>query len=435
MTDTIVALSTAPGKSAIAIIRVSGPSAISLAEGIAGPALEPRLATLRTLRTAEGKIIDDAVVMVFQPGKSFTGEAMAEFQTHGSPAVINVLIARLLESPDIRLAEPGEFTLRAFKSGRIDLAEAEALGDLINAETEDQRAQSVRLMSGALHRRAEAWRESLLRSVALVEVTIDWADEEVPENVLPEVAELIGDLVLSLKAELGRAGAAERLRTGFEVALLGAPNCGKSSFLNYLAGREAAITSPEAGTTRDVIELRYDLHGIPVTVLDMAGLRLSDDPIEREGVRRALERSETADIRIRLSANDAQFPEDLVGEVRSDDICIATKSDLGHEPINDMDFHVSSVTGEGMAAVMEDIDLRLRSRVDRAGLLGHARQRAAVQEAISALEAAQNRLEDAPVEIVAEHLRVALAGIGRLTGGTDVESVLGHVFSKFCLGK
>ncbi|MEM7670490.1 MAG: GTPase, partial [Pseudomonadota bacterium] len=287
MTDTIVALSTAPGRAAVAVVRASGPAVEEMVAGIAGSPIVPRRAGLRALRRENGEVIDRALVLTFAEGRSFTGEAMAEFQTHGGPAVVDAVVARLLEFPGVRIAEPGEFTLRAFKNGRIDLAGAEALGDLINAGTEEQRAQSVRLMDGALHRRCEAWRDDLLRAVALIEVTIDWADEEVPEDVVPEVSQLVGGLIASMADELGRSDTAERIRTGFEVALLGAPNAGKSSLFNYLADREAAITSPNAGTTRDVLELQYDLRGIPVTFLDMAGLRASDDPVEQEGVRRA----------------------------------------------------------------------------------------------------------------------------------------------------
>ncbi|MEM7239768.1 MAG: GTPase, partial [Pseudomonadota bacterium] len=316
-----------------------------------------------------------------------------------------------------------------------DLAGAEALGDLINAGTEEQRAQSVRLMDGALHRRCEAWRDDLLRAVALIEVTIDWADEEVPEDVVPEVSQLVGGLIASMADELGRSDMAERIRTGFEIALLGAPNVGKSSLFNYLADREAAITSPDAGTTRDVLELQYDLRGIPVTFLDMAGLRASDDPVEQEGVRRALDRGRSADLRLRLTSADAPFPDALADPADAQDVVVSTKSDIGAAGRADTDFDVSTVTGEGIAALTDAIFERLRHRVDRAGLLGHARQRAAAADAIRSLEAAQNRLHEAPVEIVAEDLRAALGALGRLTGGTDVEAVLGEVFSRFCLGK
>ena len=432
--DTIYAPATGAGRAGIAVIRVSGPAADAVLAALTrAPLPEPRRAALRRLRRGDGALLDEALVLRFAPGASVTGEAVAEFHVHGGRAVQMAVLDAIAAQPGTRLAEPGEFTLRAFRNGRMDLAEVEALGDLLAAETEAQRTQAARLLGGALHRRAEGWRGALLRALALVEVTIDWADEDVPEAVGPEVADLIGSVAGEIRHELAVSEGADRLRSGFEVAILGAPNAGKSSLLNALAGREAAITSPIPGTTRDVVELRYDLAGLPVVFLDTAGLRPADDAVEAEGVARARRRGEAAALRLFLSAPDVALPPEVAALWREGDIAVATKADLGGaSPPGAL--AVSSRTGAGLPALLEAIGERLRGRTGD-GLVAHRRHRDALEAAAAALEHAASGLDSRGAELVSEDIRQALRALERLIGRVGVEEVLGEVFASFCLGK
>lgn len=433
MGDTIVALSSGAGRAGVAVIRVSGPDTRGLVEALAGTVPEPRRASLRRFRRPDGEVLDQGLILWFPEGASFTGEDSAEFQCHGGRAVVASMLDAAVAFPGCRMAEPGEFTLRAFRQGRMTLADVEALGDLVSAETEAQRRHSLRLMDGAVQTLSEDWRKDLVRASALVEVTIDWADEEVPDDVGPEVLGLIDRVLADMAGQIAQAAGAERLRTGFEVALIGAPNSGKSSLINRLAGRDAAITSPEPGTTRDVVELRYDLDGLPVVFLDTAGLRESDDPVEVEGVRRALSRAGAADLRVLLSAPDALFPEAYSNFKQSGDCLVATKSDLG--PSSGADFAISVVTGEGVSELLAHVSRSLASRAENAGLIGHRRQLSAIEHAQRALVHAKDCVNASDLELAAEELRVAIRALQRLIGRVDVEDVLGEVFSSFCLGK
>ncbi|HGG65032.1 MAG TPA: tRNA uridine-5-carboxymethylaminomethyl(34) synthesis GTPase MnmE, partial [Rhodobacteraceae bacterium] len=286
--STIYALATALGKSGVAVIRLSGPRALDAAKTLAGTLPEPRVAGLRALRDSDGVLLDQALVLTFMAGHSFTGEDVAELHLHGGPATIKAVLQTLGDLDGLRMAEPGEFTRRALENGCLDLAQIEGLSDLLDAETEAQRKQALRVFSGALGDKAESWRSQLIRAAALLEATIDFADEDVPVDVTPEVSDLLNSVMAALKTEATGVQISERIRDGFEVAIVGAPNVGKSSLLNRLAGRDAAITSEIAGTTRDVIEVRMDLNGLPVTILDTAGLRETDDTVEGIGIERAL---------------------------------------------------------------------------------------------------------------------------------------------------
>lgn len=422
--DSVFALASARGKSGLAVVRVSGPAAWGAAETLTGPLPPPRMAGLRRL-VWQGEVIDEVLVLVFAPGASFTGEAVAEFHCHGSPAVVSAVLGALAAQPGLRLAEPGAFTRRALENGRLDLAQVEGLADLIDAETEAQRRQALRVFEGAVGQRAEDWRARLVRAAALLEATIDFADEAVPVDVAPEVLALIDGLLADLRAEVAGAAVAERMRDGFEVAILGAPNAGKSTLLNRLAQREVALTSEVAGTTRDVIEVRMDLRGLPVTLLDTAGLRETADAVEAAGVARARARAGAADLRVIL-LDENGVPEGVVPG--PEDIVVRGKADLAGDG-------VSGLTGAGVDALLDRISAVLERRTAGVGAITRTRQRQAVEVAIRALESAQNRLREGVAELAAEELRRAIRAMAVLVGQVDVEMVLGEIFARFCIGK
>lgn len=426
--DTIFALSTASGKAGVAVIRVSGPRAFDLCRAIAGSVPEPRHATLRPMR-AKGEVIDHALVLTFEEGHSFTGEKVVEFQMHGSHACVSSLSDVLLGFADVRLAEPGEFTRRALENDQLDLAQVEGLADLLEAETEAQRRQAIRVLSGDLGNLAERWRVSLIRAMALLEVTIDFADEDVPVDVIPEVGALLQDVIAEIAGEIEGVDFAERVRSGFEVAIVGAPNVGKSTLLNALAGRDAAITSEFAGTTRDVIEVRMDLDGLPVTILDTAGLRDTDDHVEAIGIQRALERAEAADLRVFLCERDGEFS----GQSRSGDIVLMAKCDL-HDT---KDNGVSGLTGEGVSDLVRRITVSLVARGTATGVATRFRHKVALKNGVEALTRAHGFVLEGcdATEIIAEEVRSAIHALNALVGRVDVENILDEIFSSFCLGK
>lgn len=427
--DTIFALASAPGKAGVSVIRISGPEALVAASCLAGELPEPRAAGLRVLRSASGEKIDEALVIRFEEKASFTGEAVVELQTHGSVAVVNALLDELGGMDGLRIAEPGEFTRRALANGRLDLAQVEGLADLIESETEVQRQQALRLFSGGLGEKAEGWRAKLVRASALLTVTIDFADEEVPVDVIPEVLELIDGVTREMQAQVDGFGAAERIRSGFEVAIIGAPNVGKSTLLNALAGRDAAITSEVAGTTRDVIEVRMEVAGLPVTVLDTAGLRDTEDQVEKIGVARARARAEAADLRVFL-VEDGKKPEFSPGPT---DITLRAKADLQSDPSG----AVSGKSGHGVSELVELIGSRLQDRTARAGLATRERHKAAMENCLQSLASARSLIasEGESTDIAADELREALAALNLLIGRVDIENILDDVFSSFCLGK
>lgn len=425
--DTIFALATAQGRAGVAVIRLSGISATRAAQKMMKTV--PSRRGLRTLVDSSGEHLDEALVLVFPEGQSFTGEQVVELHLHGSIAVVGAVLRTLGDMPDLRPAEAGEFTRRALDNGRLDLAQVEGLADLIDAETEGQRRQALRVLSGDLGKLAEGWRQKLLRAAALLEATIDFADEDVPVDVSPEVITLLQNVRTELERESTGVKIAERLRTGFEVAIVGAPNAGKSTLLNRLAGREAAITSAIAGTTRDVIEVRMDLNGLPVTILDTAGLRETDDEIEVIGVRLARDRAEKADIRVYL-----QLPNDEVGiKILEGDLVLRAKSDLyDGEKIG-----ISGMTGDGIDHLIAHLTNTLTSRVAIVGVAMRERHRLAMQKSLGFLESAQDAMGSSSFmeDLVAEDIRTATRAIDSLVGRIDVEDVLGEIFSSFCIGK
>ena len=425
--DTIFAPASARGRAGVALVRLSGPQAVAAAENLCGTLPPPRRAGLRRI-TAAGEVLDEALVLYFEPGRSFTGEAVVEFHLHGSPAVLSAVLAALGRIVGLRLAEPGEFTRRAMENGRMDLAQVEGLADLLAAETEMQRRQAQRVLSGAIGVTAESWRRPLIRAAALLEATIDFADEDVPVDVVPEVRSLLAQVMDGVEREIAGAGAAERIRDGFEVAIVGRPNLGKSMLINALAGREAALTSPHAGTTRDVIEVRMDVGGLPVTILDTAGLRKAHDPVEQLGVARARDRAQMADLRIFL-VEPGESPAEIVPS--EDDIVLVAKGDL-HPGAEES---VSGLTGQGIEALLKRIAHTLSRRVASAGTVTRARHRHALESAVTALRRAEAELGAQRSELVAEELRAALRALDALVGRVDVEHILDEVFGSFCIGK
>ena len=427
--DTIYATATARGRSGVAVIRVSGPLALTAGQTLCRTLPPPRQAALRRL-SWQGEVLDEALVLTFAKGASFTGEDVVELQVHGGPAVVSAVLRALADQPGLRLAEPGEFTRRALENGVLDLAQVEGLADLIDAETEAQRRQAVRVLSGSVGQRVEGWRRDLIRAGALLEATIDFADEEVPVDVSPEVLALIDGLMADLGREAAGVQAAERIRDGFEVAIVGAPNAGKSTLLNQLAGREAAITSDIAGTTRDVIEVRMEIAGLAVTFLDTAGLRETEDRLEKAGIDRALSRAQAADLRLFLmdgSSTPGLMP-------LADDLVVVGKADTlsGVEGLA-----VSGLTGAGVPELLARIGGILERRVASAGALIRERHRLAVTTAIAALAESRAEVvrEDSRVELAAEHLRRAVRALDALVGRVDVDDLLGEIFASFCIGK
>jgi tRNA modification GTPase len=435
MTATIFALASAPGRGGVSVYRLSGPLARQAVETLAGFLPPPRMAK-RARLVHRDETIDDGLVLWFPGPASFTGEDVAELHLHGGRAVTQALSAVLVEL-GLRPAEAGEFSRRAFQNGKLDLTRAEAIADLVDAETAAQRRQALLQLDGGLDRLAEDWRQDLLRALALLEACIDFSDEDLPDGVIEQAMEQVRSLAAELDSHLAEGVRHERLRDGIHVAILGAPNAGKSSLLNRIAGREAAIVSATAGTTRDVIEIHLDLGGWPVVLADTAGLREAGEEIEAEGIRRALAKAEAADLKMLVF--DAGLDPDpatssLVGP---DSLVVVNKTDQGRPP-NLVDLPqaimVSARTGDGIALLLETLRQQVADRfqITQAPALTRSRHRAAAQEARQALERFDPALG---LELAAEELRRAAQSIGRIAGRVDVEDILDIVFRDFCIGK
>jgi len=417
------------------VVRVSGPQAFAAADLLVGQAVPDRVATLRWIRDPQDRRqLDQGLILRFPAPASFTGEDVVELQVHGSAAVVRSIERALAALPGLRRAEPGEFTRRALLAGRIDLAQAEGLADLIKAETDRQQQQALRTMSGAIGQLVTEWGADLLHALAWVEASIDFSDEELPHEMLLSVHASLGRVAAGMERELSGSRAAERIREGFEVALVGAPNVGKSTLLNSIARREVALVSEVAGTTRDVLEVHLDLDGLALTLLDMAGLREAGDSVEELGIARARVRGVSADLRIFL----VERPED-VGELgvswQDGDLVALSKADTRPAVAAHA---VSGLTGQGVEALLAAVAGTLVERAAGAGCLSHARQREAVTEAHRALVRGLVEAADpvaARPEIVAEEIRSSLRSLDFLLGKLDVEAVLDVVFQSFCIGK
>jgi tRNA modification GTPase len=416
-------------------VRISGPEAGQALIALIGGLPQPRRARHARLRDpSSGATIDDGIALWFPAPRSVTGEDVAELQVHGSRAVVAALIDALGRL-GLRLAEPGEFTRRAFFNRKLDLVQAEAIADLTAAETEAQRRQALRQLDGELGMIYRSWSARLLRMLAHLEAAIDFPDEDLPPAIEAQVATETAALVTEIAAHLADGRRGERLRDGIAIAIVGPPNAGKSSLLNALSQREAAITSPIAGTTRDVIEVAIDLAGFPVVLADTAGLRESADIVEQEGLRRAVARAETAEMR--LFVFDARRPEDAVGASAwpgRDTLLVANKIDLANDPaLPPGALAVSALTGLGLGDLVATLAGRVAADYDTAApLLTRARHRASLEDTREALG---RSLAASDPELRAEDLRIAWRSLGRITGSVDVEDLLDVIFADFCIGK
>ena len=445
--DTIFALSSGQGRAGVAVVRVSGPGVAAVLSEMVRVVVTPRSARrVQLVDSEDGLPLDDALVLWFPAPKSFTGEDVVELHVHGGRAVVAGVLAGLGQLPGCRLAEPGEFTRRAFENGKIDLTEAEGLADLIDAETEAQRRQALRQLAGDLHRAAESWRADLLRAQALLEAAIDFADEgDVSGRAVSEAAALAVQVATRLRLALDDQHKGEILRDGFQVVIGGPPNVGKSSLINAIAKRDAAIVSAEAGTTRDIVELHLNLGGLAVILADTAGVRAAEGKIEKEGIRRGLARARAADLVLWVvDATDPKLdlPPELIAAGRAV-LWVINKCDLttdvARTPGNSTrtDFvAVSALTGEGISVLERRIAELARERTQggEASLISSARHRQHIQAASDALrDFAEGSTDD--LELRAEDLRRASMAIGRLVGKVDAEEILGEIFGRFCIGK
>lgn len=438
--DTIYALSSGSLPSGVAIVRISGSRTRFALETLCSDLPKPRLATLKTIRDRNNLVIDRALVLFFPSPHSFTGEDCAEIHLHGGRAVVSACFDALSILDGLRLAEAGEFTKRAFDNGKIDLTEAEGLADLISAETEMQRKLAIQQSDGVLKHLYEGWSARILRSRALIEAELDFSDEDdIPGSVSDQVWSNVSVLSDEISNHLEKSRTGEITRSGFSVVIAGAPNAGKSSLINILAGRDVAIVSDEVGTTRDVLEVRLNLGGNLVIIKDTAGLRVTDNKVEKEGIRRAEQELSNADLVLHLVDCTADYESEL-GFFDIDDnqtLRVGTKSDLRNvTDKHSFDLSISTITFEGIDILLEKMKSLVEVAVPSDDFVVPTRQRH-----INLLERSQQELKyaasliNSPIEIRSEHLRVAQELLGKITGRSDVDDLLGVIFSEFCVGK
>ncbi len=433
--DTIFALATAPGRSGVALVRVSGPQTeVGIRRLTRGEVPLERKAVIRTLfDPSTYDRIDTGIILFFRGPHSYTGENIVEFQMHGGRAVQAAMLSALAKLPGFRPAEAGEFTRRAVENGRLDLTQAEAIADLVAAETDAQRRLALRQHDGELSGLYEGWRSRLIRAAAWIEASIDFADEDIPEDAVAKSRQEIGEVRAEIIAHLNDGRRGEILRDGLQIAVIGSPNVGKSSLVNALARRDVAIVSEQPGTTRDVIEVHLDLGGYAVILADTAGLRQSSDGVEQEGMRRARARAESADLRILVLDGTAGEEGSGIPGSRGDDIVVWNKADLAASKTKP-GLWVSAKTGEGLADLVELLSKEAAKRVSggEGPILTRARYRYALEEAAESLGFVPPTVQP---ELSAEHVRRALRAIGRITGRVDLDELLDVVFRDFCIGK
>ena len=432
MNDIIFALASAKGRAGVSVIRVSGKNSIFSIEKLLKNTLPVDNKCLRKIYDADDNIIDEVLILTFNEKASFTGYETVEIHCHGSTAVVTYILQTLSNIKNFRIADPGEFTRRALENGNLDLTQVEGLADLIESETEAQRRLAIRSMDGALSSKVQEWRKDLIRAVSLIEATIDFADEDIPTDITPEVLGLINKTQTDIKSEIKGSFAAERIREGFEIAIVGPPNIGKSTLLNALAGRDAAITSDMAGTTRDVIEVKMDISGFAVTLLDTAGIRETTDKIEQIGVDRAKLRAKNADLRLFITHSGE--PNDLKLNPEENDIVVIGKSDL----LNKSDIlAISGKSGEGLDSLLKEISDKLSRLSIGAQTATRERHRISMIKAQRFLDAGKLLIEDnlELSELASSEFHQGIQTLSSLIGSVGVEDLLDEIFSSFCLGK
>ena len=442
---TIYALSSGSGISGIAVIRVSGRNTAQVIKKLTGSKLPlPRVATLKKFnKNGKKELIDEGVIIWFPGPKSYTGEDLAEFHVHGSRSVINAMHSAISKIKNCRLAEPGEFTKRAFQNGRINLLKAESIADLISAETEIQRKQAIKIMRGKSSDKFNSWREKLLKILSHVEAKIDFPDEDLPKNIIKKIQKTSNSVLKEIKKTLNDQKVGERIREGFKIAIVGPPNSGKSSLLNYLSKRDAAIVSEIAGTTRDVIETHLNLDGYPVIVSDTAGIRSSKNEIEKKGIKIALKRAEDADLRLVIvSAKNVDFTGLLKGLLIKNAILVVNKSDLikdkiKHKFIKYEHILISIKKDSNLNKLIEKIKSKLKNKfiTTKDILITRERHRQNLINCVQHLEKFQKKKSALDFDKAAEDLRLATRHLGMIVGKVDVEELLGSIFNDFCIGK
>tara|TARA_B100000686_G_scaffold193651_1_gene200512 strand:- start:286 stop:1617 length:1332 start_codon:yes stop_codon:yes gene_type:complete len=442
---TIYALSSGPGVSGVAVIRVSGKNTAEVVKKLTNSKLpSPRVATLKKFnKNGQKGTIDEGVIIWFPGPNSYTGEDLAEFHVHGSRAVIHAMHKAISKIKDCRLAEPGEFTKRAFQNGRINLLKAESIADLVAAETEIQRKQALKIMSGKSSDRFNSWREKLLKILSHIEAKIDFPEEDLPKNIINEIQKTSNKILNEIKKTLNDQKVGERIREGFKIAILGPPNSGKSSLLNYLSKRDVAIVSEIAGTTRDVIETHLNLNGYPVIVSDTAGIRSSKNEIEKKGIKIALKRAEDADLRlIIVSAKNVDFTTVLRGLLTKNAILVVNKSDLIKGKLNSKfkkyeHVLISIKKNLNLNKLIIKIKSKLKNKFTTTEdiLITRERHRQNLINCVLHLEKFQKKKSGQDFDKAAEDLRLATRHLGMIVGKVDVEELLGSIFNDFCIGK
>ncbi len=442
---TIYALSSGSGVSGIAVIRVSGKNTAEVIKRLTGSSLpQPRVATLKKFnKNGQKQLIDEGVVLWFPGPNSYTGEDLAEFHVHGSRAVINAMHSAISKIKNCRLAEPGEFTKRAFQNGRINLLKAESVADLISSETEIQRKQAVKIMSGQSADKYNSWREKLLKSLSHIEAKIDFPEEDLPKNIMNEIQKTSINVLKEIKKTLNDEKVGERIREGFKIAILGPPNSGKSSLLNYLSKRDVAIVSEIAGTTRDVIETHLNLDGYPVIVSDTAGIRSSKNEIEKKGIKIALKRADDADLKLVIvSAKNVDFTNVLKKLLTKNAILVVNKSDLVKGKLNSKfkkheHILISIKKDLNLNKLIKKIKSKLKNKFTTTEdiLITRERHRQNLINCAHHLDKFHKKKADHDFDKAAEDLRLATRHLGMIVGKVDVEELLGSIFNDFCIGK
>lgn len=440
-TDTIIALSSGQGRSGVAVLRISGPRAFQLALELTSKRLpSPREAGVRWILDTEGVRIDQALLIRFSAPDSFTGEDVVELHCHGSPPVVSTVLELSVKTGYVRLAEAGEFSRRAFENGKLDLLQAEGIGDLIHSDTTEQMKQAARFVAGDASDRLVSWRKRILEASAFLAASIDFSDEgDVSDDVHAPVVSIIQELEAEFEQSLRNAETASRVRDGLRIAILGKPNAGKSTLINALVARDAAIVSDIPGTTRDVLESQLVLEGVPITIADTAGLRESEDPIEAEGVRRARLWSDNADIRIYLTRLDDPDLESRPAFLKTNDIWVGSQSDradANHNLSVDVELSVQDKTGvdELVRTISERVVVLTRSK--EAPVIVRLRHKNSLERALEALQTSRLQLSQfGDVDLAEFELSIARSALDQILGRVDVEDILGEVFSGFCVGK